>query len=428
MDIEMPTATSSAGAAANNTPSATPANILQEQKSLKDSRTLKPGEEKFFRIWQSYASPYSYKVMTYMNYKGIPYKRMEADANAMMGDIPRLVGQSILPVILTPDEQVMQDSTPILQYFETQFTDKPTVPEDARLAFLMWLLEEFADEYMPRIHMHTRWGNDQNNRTLGHRIARGLTFGNPSVTPQQLAGSISARQQGFSKHLGLGDESINPNMDQQILDLLSILEEHFEHYQYLLGFKPSMADFALYGPLKIHLFNDPQSNEIMEINAPRACRWLDTMTDLGDIRGCAGQTEFGDWINLNDGVPTSLEKLLGFVGKTYIPFAKACAVAGKDRNKTFTATVYGAQATFSVHQYRVWSFEQLQLKYQELQGQDKHFVDELLNATEILPTMMEGDIVHNALYDGFTPPFVKDGVADARARHLKSKGQKVTGV
>ena len=346
----------------------------------------------------------------------------------MMGDIPRLVGQSILPVILTPDEQVMQDSTPILQYFETQFTDKPTVPEDARLAFLMWLLEEFADEYMPRIHMHTRWGNDQNNRTLGHRIARGLTFGNPSVTPQQLAGSISARQQGFSKHLGLGDESINPNMDQQILDLLSILEEHFEHYQYLLGFKPSMADFALYGPLKIHLFNDPQSNEIMEINAPRACRWLDTMTDLGDIRGCAGQTEFGDWINLNDGVPTSLEKLLGFVGKTYIPFAKACAVAGKDRNKTFTATVYGAQATFSVHQYRVWSFEQLQLKYQELQGQDKHFVDELLNATEILPTMMEGDIVHNALYDGFTPPFVKDGVADARARHLKSKGQKVTGV
>ncbi len=189
-----------------------------------------------------------------------------------------------------------------------------------------------------------------------------------------------------------------------------------------------MADFALFGPLKVHLFNDPQSNEIMEVNAPRTCRWLDTISDLGDLRGCAGQTEFGDWINLNNGLPESLEKILGFVSKTYFPFAKACALAGKDRNKTFSAEVYGVEATFSVHQYRVWSFEQLQLKYQALAGQDKHFIDEVLTASQILPKFMEGEIVHNALYDGFTPPFIKDGIADARAKHLKSKGKSVTGV
>jgi len=405
-----------------------PANILQEQKTLKDSRELKAGQENFYRIWQSYASPYSHKVMTYMNYKGIPYKRMEADMTSMAGDITKLVGQSIIPVILTPDEQVMQDSTPILQYFEKTYPQKPTVPDDNRLEFIMWLLEEFSDEYMPRIHMHTRWGNDQNNRTMGQRIARGLTYGNPSVTPQNLGPMISKRQEGFKKHLGLGDDAIKPNMDQQILDLLAILEEHFKHHQFLLGFKPSMADFALYGPLKIHLFNDPQSNEIMELNAPRTCRWMDTIMEFGDTRGCAGQTEFGEWINLDDGVPESLSKLLGFVAKTYMPFAKACAIAGKDRNKSFTATVYGAQATFSVHQYRVWSFEQLQLKYLSLEGQGKHFIDELLTSANILPKLMEGEIVHNALYDGFTPPFIVDGIGDARAKHLKNKGRKVTGV
>ena len=347
---------------------------------------------------------------------------------SMTADITKLVGQSIIPVILTPDEQVMQDSTPILQYFEAAYPEKSTVPEDNRLGFIMWLLEEFSDEYMPRIHMHTRWGNDQNNRTMGHRIARGFTFGNPSMTSQNMGPVISQRQEGFSKHLGLGNEDIKPNMDKQILDLLAILEEHFKHHQFLLGFKPSMADFALYGPLKIHLFNDPQSNEIMELNGPRTCRWLDSIMDLGDTRGCAGQTEFGDWINLDDGIPETLQSLLSFVSKTYIPFAKACAIAGKDRNKSFTATVYGEEANFSVHQYRVWSFEQLQLKYQELDGQDKHFIDELLTATEILPTFMDGEIVHNALFDGFTPPIVVDGIADARAKHLKSKGKKVTGV
>ena len=405
-----------------------PANILREQKTLKDSRELKTGQEDFYRIWQSYASPYSYKVMTFMNYKGIPYKRMEADLNANMSEIPRLVGQSIIPVILTPDEQVMQDSTPILEHFEKQYPEKSTVPEDKRLEFIMWILEEFSDEYMPRIHMHTRWGNEQNRQTISHRIARGVAFGSPSAKTSDMAKFLLSRQSGFDKHLGLSGDNIRANMDQQILDLLEILEVHFKEHQFLLGFKPSMADFALFGPLKVHLFNDPQSNEIMEINGPRTCRWLDTISELGDTRGCAGQTEFGDWINLDDGLPESLEKLLGFVSKTYFPFAKACALAGKDRNKSFSAEVYGEEATFSVHQYRVWSFEQLQLKYQALTGQDKHFIDEVLTASQILPKFMEGEIVHNALYDGFTPPFIKDGIADARAKHLKSKGAKVTGV
>ena len=405
-----------------------PANILREQKTLKDSRELKAGQEDFYRIWQSYASPYSYKVMSFMNYKGIPYKRMEADLNANMSEIPRLVGQSIIPVILTPDEQVMQDSTPILQHFEKQYPEKATIPDDKRLEFIMWILEEFSDEYMPRMHMHTRWGNEQNRNTISHRIARGVAFGSPSAKTSDMAKFLLSRQSGFDKHLGLSGDDVRANMDQQILDLLEILEEHFKEHQFLLGFKPSMADFALFGPLKVHLFNDPQSNEIMEVNGPRTCRWLDTISDLGDSRGCAGQTEFGDWINLDNGLPESLEKILGFVSKTYFPFAKACAIAGKDRNKTFSAEVYGVEASFSVHQYRVWSFEQLQLKYQALAGQDKHFIDEVLTASQILPKFMEGEIVHNALYDGFTPPFIKDGIADARAKHLKSKGKSVTGV
>lgn len=330
--------------------------------------------------------------------------------------------------MLTPNDEVMQDSTPILEHFEATYKDKPAIPTDARLAMLMWMFEEFADEYMPRIAMHTRWGNGQNIGAASHKIARDLTFGNPSLTTQQLAPVIANRQAGFNKHLGLEGDKIKANMDQQILDLLAILEEHFSHYQFLLGFKPSLADFSLYGPLKVHLYEDPQSNEIMELHAPRTCRWLRTIMDFGDTRGCAGQTEFGDWINLDNGVPESLEKLLGFIAQTYIPFTKACAIAGKDRGKSFTATIFGVEANFSVHQYRVWSFEQLQLKYINLRESDKQFISELFESTGILPTFMKGEIIHNALFDGFTPPFIKDGVADARALYLKNKNRKVTGV
>lgn len=152
------------------------ANQQREQNTHHNSQQLKRGEESHFRIWQNEASPFSYKLMSYMNYKGIPFKAIHANLDASMQLIPKLVGQSIVPVVLTPNEEVLQDSTPIIEWFEQRFTDNVVIPDDERLALLMWLLEDFADEYMPRIHMHTRWGNEQNKLTVSHRIARDLCY------------------------------------------------------------------------------------------------------------------------------------------------------------------------------------------------------------------------------------------------------------
>ena len=69
---------------------------------------------------------------------------------------------------------MLQDSTPILEWFETQFPEPSTVPADPRVAFVQWLVEDFADEYLPRFSMHYRWGNELSRETLSHRIARRL--------------------------------------------------------------------------------------------------------------------------------------------------------------------------------------------------------------------------------------------------------------
>jgi hypothetical protein len=41
-----------------------------------------------------------------------------------------------------------------------------------------------------------------------------------------------------------------------------------------------------------------------------------------------------------------------------------------------------------------------------------------------MPTFMDGEVVHSSLFDGFTPPFVKDGVCDARVKYMKEKAAK----
>jgi glutathione S-transferase len=397
---------------------------LLEQKLQQQSKTLAKGQEDHYRIWQGQCSPYSYKVMTYMNYKSIPYKRV----NANMAELEwgkQVAGQSIVPILLTPDEQVMQDSTPIIEYFEKEFPEKTTVPENNKLAFIMWLIEDFSDEYMPRMQMHTRWGNEQNRHTISHKISRNILYGIPGMQVKDLAPVILNRQSTFNIHLGLESDEAKANMDQQVLDLLAILEQHFEQHQFLLGFKPSVADFALFGPLKIHLYDDPQSNQILETQAPKTVKWLHTIMELGDTRGCVGQTEFGDWIDLNNGCPESLTALLCFIAKTYIPLSNATVEAVKAKEKTFEANIYGVSATFSTHQYRAWAFEQVQLRYQHLSDSEQAELLPLLNETDVMPSLMENGIIHSTLFDGFTPPFIKDGMPDARIKYLKEKGKKI---
>jgi glutathione S-transferase len=397
---------------------------LLEQKLQQQSKTLAKGQEDNYRIWQGQCSPYSYKVMTYMNYKSIPYKRV----NANMAELEwgkQVAGQSIVPILLTPDEQVMQDSTPIIEYFEQEFPEKTTVPENNKLAFIMWLIEDFSDEYMPRMQMHTRWGNEQNRHTISHKISRNILYGIPGMQVKDLAPVILNRQSTFNIHLGLESDEAKANMDQQVLDLLAILEQHFEQHQFLLGFKPSVADFALFGPLKIHLYDDPQSNQILETQAPNTVEWLHTIMELGDTRGCVGQTEFGDWIDLKNGCPESLTALLCFIAKTYIPLSNATVEAVKDKEKTFEVNIYGVSATFSTHQYRAWAFEQLQLRYQHLSDSEQAELLPLLNETDVMPSLMENGIIHSTLFDGFTPPFIKDGIPDARIKYLKEHGKKL---
>jgi len=399
-------------------------NLKREAQALKDQMVLADDQKGFYRIWAAIDSPYSWKMRTYMNYKGIPYKRMRIDAQSATVTIPKLVGMPIMPVILAPDDRVLQDTTPIMEFFEHEYENKSCCPTDTRLQFLNVLLEDFGDEYLPRFSMHYRWGNEQNRQTISHRIARSLMFGNENVHPKQMAPMILQRQTGFDGPLGLNTDEVRTSIDQQLLDLLAILDKHFTDHQFLLGDKPSLADFAIYAHLYTHLLQDPFSAQIMECHGARTINWIDTINEFGDVRGGLGQTEFGEWLDLDEGVPESLKALLEYVSKTYVPFSSGVAKAVQEKSKQAAAVVYGVPTEYAAFQYRAWSFEQVQLHYQTLSGDNKIFVDELLTQTNVLPQLMENGIVHIDLFDDFTPPFVKDGICDARVRYLQQKKRK----
>ncbi len=86
--------------------------------------------------------------------------------------------------------------------------------------------------------------------------------------------------------------------------------------------------------------------------------------------------------------------LVDCLGPTqYVPIAKACALANKAGEKRFDAEVYGVRSTFSSYQYRVWSFENVQKRYQALTGSNKSFADEALESAGVMPVLMADGIV-----------------------------------
>ena len=395
-------------------------NLQREALEIEQALNLNEQQQDCFRLWCDGNSPYSCKLRTYMNYKAIPYKRMRINLKSYYQLIPEKVGMSIMPVLLSANDEVLQDTTPIMEKFEKNYLNHSCIPQDPRLAFIMWLLEDFSDEYLTRFSMHYRWGNEINRNTLSHRLGRSMSYGDVNMHASKVAPVILARQSGFDEALGLTDAT-RDSLDKQFMDLLTILDAHFCQHQFLLGDKPSLADFAMYGHLYAHMLQDPFSAELMERFGSRTCNWIDTISEFGDSRGFIGQTEFGPWMDLNDAVPDTLKQLLKFVANTYIPFATGTALATHEGNKEFKAKIYGVHTRFKTFQYRAWSFENVQNNFEKLNEQDKKFVHALLVETQVQPMMMENGILHCTLFDGFSPPYIKGGVCDNRIAYLKNK-------
>ena len=116
--------------------------------------------------------------------------------------------------------------------------------------------------------------------------------------------------------MGIYPETI-PAIEAAYLDLLDALDEHFLHHPYLLGGRPSMADFGLITGLYAHLSRDPFPCDLMKHRAPNVYRWTERMNlanvDDGEF------PEAGDAYLEGDALPETLEPVLALIFRDWAP-------------------------------------------------------------------------------------------------------------
>ena len=221
-------------------------------------------------------SLYTAKVRSYLQLKGIAFQEVLATPEVFQEVIIPRTGVRYIPVLVTPEDQVIQDSTEIIDHLEQRFPSASVYPAGPCQRLVALLLEVYGDEWLVNPAMLYRWGIDE-NREFAIAEFGSVRLPNASKEQQYAAGLESSTPfAGALPRLGITEHSRGA-IEQSYLALLDELNRHFAAHAFLLGDRPCIGDFGLIGPLYAHLYRDPASGRLMTECAPHVVRWVERM-------------------------------------------------------------------------------------------------------------------------------------------------------
>jgi glutathione S-transferase len=319
-----------------------------------------------YRIFGSELSPYSVKVRSYFRYKGIPHEWVVRNpSNA--AEYQRHAKLPLIPLVVTPEDQGMQDSTPILEALERRFPEPSIHPPEPVAAFVSALLEEFGDEWGNKWMFHYRWTYEADQWSCAERIARDQLPGAGAEQLRAAAGAIRERMIPRLSFVG-SSEATRPTIERSFERTLALLEAHLARRPYLFGARPAFADFGL--ALQLYeCLSDPTPGAAIRARAPRAQRWVERMLD---------PKSDGPFEPFGALEPTLLPLLREEVGARFLPWSAANAEALASGAETLDVELAGERFTQRPQKYHARSLAALRARYGAVA--DRSALDRVLDA------------------------------------------------
>ena len=330
-----------------------------------------------------YAAPlslYSGKARAYLDWKGVDYEEVLSSGEVYKDIIVPRVGRPVIPVLVTDDDQTVQDTSCIIDHFEAALGGPSVYPDTPKQRLVALLMETYGDEWLVIPAMHFRW-NYNEEWVYGEF---GATAAPEASREEQLAigRQRGSSFKGFCPILGINPQTI-PAIEASYEALLAELDTHFAEHDYLLGSRPSIGDYGLIGPLYAHLYRDPASGEIMNRLAPRVAAWVERMVDV--------KTPLSGEFLPGDEVPATLMPVLERMMREQMPFLQITAdmlmdwaTANPDGKlpRSFGMAdfaVEGVSGQRIAPPFSLWMLQRALDHYSGLEGADKSAADEFLS-------------------------------------------------
>lgn len=264
--------------------------------------------------WQ--VSPYTAKVRAYLDYKQLPYKELVPSAFCLNGKIKKDVGQIIMPVVYERNEPI-QDSSIIIDSLDAQYPSPSIIPSSPTLKVTNYILEAFADEWLPMAALHYRWNYPENRPFILKEFGKSALPYWPSFIQTFVAKQFGAKMFGYLPILGITEKTTSA-LEKNTHDILSALDSILGLQAYVAGNTPTLADFSLYGPIYAHLYRDPYPDDLVK-QYKHVVRWINDLKENGSPE----QSKFID----NESLVSRLQPLLSIWRDTHLPVIKQTLTA-----------------------------------------------------------------------------------------------------
>ena len=281
-----------------------------------------------YTLWGSPHSLYTGKIRSYLIKKGVPYRELTPIDPRFRAVVVPTVRHMVLPVLETAEGRMLQDTTEMIEFVEARHAEPAMIPPTPVQRVLAWLIGAFGSEGLLPVAMHYRWSyRAEQEEFLRTEFGRPL-YGGPDRAARRAAGAqLMGYFNSFLPNLGIHPETI-PAVEAAYGELLEALDAHFQQHPYVLGGRPSIADFGLMAPLYAHLARGPVPATLMKNVAPNVYRWTERMNlaAIADGEFPATPEEFP----AHDAVPESLEPVLRLVFQDWGPELAANAAFYND--------------------------------------------------------------------------------------------------
>ncbi|WP_340693469.1 glutathione S-transferase [Hyphomonas sp.] len=322
-------------------------------------------------------SPYTRKMVALLRYRRIPYQVSWAAGRPPKPGYP-VPKVPLLPTFYYPDGEggmtAVTDSTPIIRRLESEHAGRSVIPSDPVLSFLNDLIEDYADEWLTKAMFHFRWAHKADYDNAGPLLIYWSQNTLDAESADKVSDAISKRQ--FDRLYVVGSNDVTAKtIESSYSRLIGILDELLQKRGFVLGGRPSSADFAIFGQLTQLAIVEPTSAAITVARSPRVRAWVDLMEDLSGL-----DPQEGDWFGADE-AREALAPLLAEIGRVYAPFLIANAKAVMAGEKSFETEIDGRAWTQPSFPYQAKCLKWLREGYEALSGNERGSVDALLSGT-----------------------------------------------
>lgn len=407
-----------------------------------------------YRLFSWEHSYFSGKVRALLRYKAwggaLGFEDVLATPELIAGLLIPATGTHAVPQLLAPDGTWVQDSSEIADFLEARHPEPPVIPPAGapRQRLACFLIELLAEEWMLPYAFWERWHHGRDGAEPGHAAFNEQQWG-AVLAPgadgfarrragrlffEQAFGIHEAETKPRGVYSGLralgADERTAPAWEAGNERLLGRLEAHFAQHDFVLGGLPSLADFALLGPLYAHLYRDAVPGFALRTRFPLVAEWVErtnhegclnarsygqrlyTLAPDGTLMGRPATSDLGRWLP-GDEIPATLQPVLATFFEEMWPVLAAATSAlaaylasgrhppgGELPGKSFTAspgfetlqtgdgplthafTIGGVSGRRMVVPYQVWMLQRLADVVRECRGdvRGREAVDALLDA------------------------------------------------